>query len=65
MGSTANASVWNTIGKSSITLLHIEGWRNMVKTTRKNKFQMRRFLIKLRSPFYKEIIFEAAEKGFK
>jgi len=27
-----------------------------------NKFQMRRFLIKMRSPFYKEIIFEAAEK---
>jgi len=44
------------------TLLHIEGWKNLVKTTRKNKFQMRRFLIKLRSPFYKEIIFEAVEK---
>jgi len=33
-----------------------------VKTTRKNKFQMRRILIKLRCPFYKEIILEAAEK---
>jgi len=47
------------------TLLHIEGWRILVKATRKKKFQMRRFLIKLRSPFYKEIILEAAEKGFK